>query len=207
MKSIFLAFGAALTLFVTGCERSGTAPAGTVALLDFDAAAKRLGRDASISEELKAQNDALVEKLTKSRDDLQKKFDDSKQSVGDKPTDEQAQQLLALSQSMNAELQSKQQEARDELGAKQTALIRQFREEIRPVAQKIAAKKGMTTVLLRSDLTVLAADASVDITDDVVAEMIGAGKAPAATATPSPTAGTMRIRPRYPRSTARASRR
>lgn len=178
--------GLAAVLLLSGCEKQpDPSPHGTLAILDLDAVAKRLGRDVAITGELKSENDALIEKLTKSRDELQEKFDSSKQSVGDKPTEEQAQQLAQLSQSMNSQLQSKQQEAREALNTKQVALVQKFREEVKPVAQKIAAKKGMHTVLLRSELTVLSSDPAVEITDDVVAEMIDSGKG---TATISPTA-------------------
>ncbi|MGH8045843.1 MAG: OmpH family outer membrane protein [Chthoniobacterales bacterium] len=188
MRIISLSFCAALALIVTGCERpaASTAPAapnGTVALLDLDAVAKRLGRDVVISEQLKATNDALAEGVTKAKGDLQSQLDKSQQEVGEKPTDEQKQQLLQLGQTLNSQLQTKVQEAREEFNSKQVDLVRQFREEVKPVAQKIAAKKGMNTVLIRSDIVVLTADTAVDITDDVVAEMITTGKG----AKPAPT--------------------
>lgn len=187
MKIVPLCAIAAFALLGIGCEKPNSSSAGTVAVLDLDAVAKRLGRDVAISDQLKNENDTLVSKLTKSRDELQAKFDASRASIGDKPTDEQTQRLTQLGQSMNSELLAKQQDAQKELGAKQASLVAQFREEVKPVAQKAAAKKGMSIVLLRSDITVLSAEAAVDITDDVVAAMIGSGKSsgtPAPTATP-----------------------
>jgi Skp family chaperone for outer membrane proteins len=176
MKLFALPVFAAFALAVTACQRPA-APNGTVALLDLDAVAKRLGRDVAIADQIKAENDTLVAQLTKTKDDLQSQLDSSAQSLGDKPTDAQKQKLVELGQSLNSQFQVKRQEARQELSQKQTALIQQFREEVKPVAQKIAADKGMNTVLLRSDLVVLSADPAVDITDAVVAEMISSGKA------------------------------
>jgi Skp family chaperone for outer membrane proteins len=185
MKLSALPVFAALALSVAACQRPA-APHGTVAILDLDAVAKRLGRDVAITDQIKAENDTLVAELTKTKDTLQSQLDSSAQSLGDKPTDEQKQKLIELGQSLNSQLQVKRQEARQELSQKQTALIQQFREEVKPVAQKIAAGKGMNTVLLRSDLVVLSADPAVDITDAVVAEMAGSAKtSPAPSASPA----------------------
>ncbi len=180
---IFSLGAIALFAFVTiGCDKPDPAPHGTIALLDLDAVAKRLGRDTAIAGQLKATNDTLVSGLAKSRDELQAKFDSSRQSVGETPTNEQAQQLAQLSQSMNSQLAAKQQAAQNELSTKQVELVSRFREEVRPVAQKAAEKKGMNLVLLRSDITVLYGAPAIDITDDVVGEMISQGKAVSPTA-------------------------
>jgi Skp family chaperone for outer membrane proteins len=191
MKISPLFLCAALAIVATGCERPAaqapSAPNGTVAILDLDAVAKRLGRDVAIADQLKAESETLASQLTKTKTELQSQLDSSAQALGDKPSDADKQKLVELGQSLNARLQSKQQEARQELSQKQVSLIQQFREEVKPVAQKIAAGKGMNTVLLRSDIVVLSADPSVDITDAVVAEMISSGKG-TATATPSATA-------------------
>ena len=191
MKISPLLLCTALAIVATGCERPSTqtpsAPNGTVAILDLDAVAKRLGRDVAIADQLKAEGETLASQLTKEKTELQSQLDPSAQALGDKPSDADKQKLVEFGQSLNARLQSKQQEARQELSQKQVSLIQQFREEVKPIAQKIAAGKGMNTVLLRSDIVVLSADPSVDITDAVVAEMISSGKG-TATATPSATA-------------------
>jgi Skp family chaperone for outer membrane proteins len=194
MKIVFPIVSVALALLAVGCERpaaesSNMSPNGTVAILDLDSTATRLGRDVTITEQLKAQNDALIEKLGKTREQLQSQFETSRQAIGDKPTEADAQKLTEVGQRLTAELQAKQQEAREELNAKQATLIRQFREEVKPVAQKIALKKGFKTVLLRSDGVVLSSEPATDITDDVVGEMISSGKgSPTATPSASPTA-------------------
>lgn len=185
MKRTLLGLGAALALSITACQppassSSTASPNGTFALLDIDAVAKRLGRDIVITEQLKARNDTLSESLTKEREKLQAEFDKSQQALGTTATDAQKEEVIKLGQGLNAQLQSKLQAARQELNTQQVDLIRQFREEVKPVAQRIAEKKGMNVVLLRSDIVVLTAAPAVDITDDVVAEMVTAGKGAAA---------------------------
>ena len=180
-----------LALAISACERPAESPKDTIAFIDLDGAAKRLGRDVALAEELKTENDTLAQKLIKERDEMQAKFNESLQSAGSKPSDEDTKKLQALEQTLNQQLQARQQAAREELSTKQADLIRQFREEVKPVAQKIAAAKGMKTVLVRSDIVALSIDPAADITDDVVAEMISSGKgtaAPSPSASPSPTA-------------------
>jgi len=180
MKTSLLCVAAAVSLLVAGCDRpaaTSSSSNGTIAFVDIDEVGKRLNRDAAIVGELKTENDVLVEKLLKERGEFQQKFNTEKQAAGEKPTDEQTKKLLDLEQQLNAELQSQYQEATQSLSTKRAALVQQFREEIKPIAKKIAAAKGMNTVLLRSDLIVLSVDPAADITDEVVAEMISAGKA------------------------------
>jgi Skp family chaperone for outer membrane proteins len=189
MKRTLLGLSAALALTITACQppastSAPTAPNGTVALIDLDAVAKRLGRDVVISEQLKAKNDTLSDTLAKERDKLQGDLNKEQEALGTTPTEEQKAEFVKLGQGLNAQLQTKLQAAREELNTQQVDLVRQFREEVKPVAQKIAAKKSMNLVIVRSDIVVLSADATVDITDDVVADMITSGKG---TPKPSPT--------------------
>jgi Skp family chaperone for outer membrane proteins len=188
MKRTLLGFSAALVLTITACQPPASssataAPNGTVALIDLDAVASRLGRDKVITAQLKAKNDTLSDTLSKERDKLQSELNEKQQALGEKPTDEQKAEFVKLGQGLNTELQTKLQTAREQLNAEQVDLVRQFREEVKPVAQKVAAKKGMNLVIVRSDIVVLSADATVDITDDVVADMITSGKG---TPKPSP---------------------
>ena len=53
-------------------------------------------------------------------------------------------------------------------------LIKQFREEVRPIAEQVAKDKGASVVLLTND-NVLWYDPTVDITDGVIAQIITAG--------------------------------
>jgi Skp family chaperone for outer membrane proteins len=190
MKLTLLGLGAAFALTITACQPPAStsapaAPNGTIAIIDLDAVAKRLGRDVAITEQLKSKNDTLSETLTKERDKLQGELNSQQQSLGDKPSDAQKEEFAKLGQGLNAQLQTKLQAAREELNSQQVDLVRQFREEVKPVAQKVAAKKGMNVVFMRSDIVVLSADTAVDITDDVVADMITSGKG-----TPKPSAPT-----------------
>jgi Skp family chaperone for outer membrane proteins len=172
----FPAFLILLSLTLVGCDRASFSSAkGGVALVDLDDVAKRLGRDVSIVQELKDASGPLKDQLTAAQKELQTQFDKTKDSIGAKPTDTESQKLADLGNNLNLQLQQKQQQAQQELNAKRAALVTRFREEIKPVALKIAAGKGLGVVLVKSEMVVLGSQQGLDITDEVVAEMIRTG--------------------------------
>jgi Skp family chaperone for outer membrane proteins len=178
--SVFLIL---LSFTLAGCDRASySGSKGGVALIDLDDIAKRLGRDAAIVQELKDAGGTLGAQLTAAQKEYQTQFDRSKDSIGTKPSDADSQKLAELARNLNLQLQQKQQEAQQELNAKRTLLVVRFREEVKPVALKIASRKGLGVVLLKSDI-VLGTEPGLDITDEVVAELIRTGSA---TPTPKP---------------------
>jgi len=176
----FLALAPLLALILTACGHAPSSSAkGGVALIDLDAVAKRLGRDTSIVQELKNAAGPIGDQLTAAQKEARAKFENLRQSIGAKPTDADNQKLAELERDLNLELQQKQQQAQQEINAKQAALITRFREEVRPVAMKIASDRGLGAVLLKNDAIVLGNEPALDITDDVVAELTRTGGAPA----------------------------
>ncbi|MEI8312034.1 MAG: OmpH family outer membrane protein [Verrucomicrobiota bacterium] len=174
-----------LSFTLLGCDRSSfSGPKGGVALVDLDDVAKRLGRDVAIVQELKDAGGPLSDQLTAAQKEYQTQFDKTKDTIGARPSDADAQKLADLARNLNAQLQQKQQQAQQELNTKRASLVTRFREELKPVALKIASRKGLGTVLVKSEMVVLGNEPGLDITDEVVAEMIRTG-APTPTATPS----------------------
>jgi len=173
---------------MTGCGRAPFAGnKGAVALIDLENTAKRLGRDVVIAKELKDAGGALGEQLTAAQKELQGELERFKQTLGDKPSEAGNQKLVELSRNLNAQFQQKQQQAQQELDARRVALVNRFREELKPVAMKVAAGKGLGVVLIKSELVVIASDPALDITDEVVAEMTKLGQGSVATPVSSPT--------------------
>jgi len=180
---------ALLTLVLSGCNPAPSpAPTpvppptpppvkGGAAVIDLDAVAKRLGRDTAIIAELKDFGAPLRDQLAASQKDYQEQIDHLKTSLGAKPSEADKQKLADLARTLNQQFQQKQQQAQQEVGAKKAALISRFREEVKPVALKIATGKGLGIVQLKSDLTILANEPSLDITDEVVAELSSTAKA------------------------------
>jgi len=187
MKILF-SLSLLLTLAMTGCGRIPFAGnKGAVALIDLENTAKRLGRDVVIAKELKDAGGALGEQLTAAQKEFQGELEQLKQTLGDRPSEAGNQKLVELSRNLNAQFQQKQQQAQQELDARRVALVNRFREELRPVAMKVAAGKGLGVVLIKSELVVVASDPALDITDEVIAEMIKLGQGSVATPGSSPT--------------------
>jgi Skp family chaperone for outer membrane proteins len=175
---------ALLGFTLAGCDPFSSGKGG-VALLDLDAAAKRLGRDVEIVQELKDAGDPLGNQLAAAQKEYQADFEKFKESIGSRPSDADSQKLAELGNKLNLQLQQKQQQAQQDLNTKRVALVNRFREEIKPVALKIASSKGLGAVLLKSDVVVLCNEPGLDITDEVVAELIRTGAASAPAATPT----------------------
>ena len=184
-------FFAFLTLVLAGCgPASSPAPTpvpspakGGAAVIDLDAVAKRLGRDVAILAELKEAGAPLRDQLAASQKDYQEQIDRLKTSLGAKPSEADKQKLADLARSLNQQFQQQQQQAQQDMSTKKAALISRFREEVKPVALKIATGKGLGIVQLKNDLTILASEPALDITDEVVAELSHAAKA---TSSPAP---------------------
>lgn len=191
---VMIKFALPLALFsilAMGCGRAPEPPPrpGGVAVIDLDDVAKRLGRDVSISSELKGAGDLLSTKLGETQKGYQSELEKSRAALPETLSDEDNQKLLQLSQSLNQQFQSKQREAQEELNATRLALVNRFKEEVKPVAKKIALSRGLEVVILKSEL-ILTALETVDITDEVVVTMVAYGKGsptPVPVATPKPT--------------------
>lgn len=177
-----LFFALVVSVFLSACGPTAGPGKGGVALIDLEDAAKRLGRDVAITEELQSAGAVLGDQLAAAQKELQEEFAREKQAVGDKPTAADTEKLTELGRSLNVQFQQKQQQAQQELAAKRLALVNRFREEVKPVAMKIAASRGLEVVLVKSDVVVLANEPGVDITDAVVAELTRSN--PAGSATP-----------------------
>lgn len=170
MKTLSL-FALLVPIFLSACGPVASSGKGGVALIDLEDAAKRLGRDVAITEELQSAGAVLGDQLAAAQKEFQEEFERQKQTVGDKPTPADTEKLTELGRNLNVQFQQKQQQAQQELAAKRLALVNRFREEVKPVAMKIAAARGLDVVLVKSDVVVLGNEPGVDITDEVVGEL------------------------------------
>ena len=162
-----LLFLLALLMGVASCPSSSNQ---SLAVLDLDRVAKALGRDLSLQRNFSSVEAELRGQLEKLRDSLNRELGAAQGKVGAKPDAEQVKQL----ETMRAQAQKRF----DEGGAEAQRLVQQrrqemlsaFRDEVRQVARRIAARKNIAVVLLQTE-TVFDADPSVDLSNDVIAEM------------------------------------
>lgn len=169
-----LSLSVLLAVALTGCipPNQSNRASGGVAIVDLEAVAKRLGRDVAIAQELKTAGNELGTELVGVQKDLQGQFEKKKQEIGSSPNQTQQQSLEELERTLNTQFQQKQQEAQQEIAAKRNALVVRFREEVKPVAMKIAQGRGCSTVLVKNDNVILDSSSAYEITDEVIEVLV-----------------------------------
>jgi len=185
-----LRFGAAalavipFVLVLTGCEplekllgkaSAGSSPqvvaVSTFAVLDLNEVATRIGRSAELQNALTAREQSLEQQLVQLQSNYQQKVDAKRTELGEKPTPEQVEELTKLASGLNTEFLRARATAQQALGNEQAAMVRQFREEVLPVAAEIAAERGLTTILTKNEIVLFAWDPASDITEEVIKRM------------------------------------
>ncbi len=155
-------------LLLTSCNQLSLSNG--VAVVDLNIVAKTLGRDDLIVKNVKSANDNLNQQLEQIATDLRKQLDEEKSKLGEKPSEEEEQQFNQLVQKANNQLNQTKQVAIQKAQQLQNSLVAEFRNEVSNISRKIAQKNGFLTVLAIND-GLLWADATVDITSEVIAEM------------------------------------
>jgi len=155
-------------LLLISCKPSGFS--NQVAVVDLNLIAKTLGRDDLIVKNVRSANDKLNQQLEKIAADLRQQLDKEKSKLGDKPSKEEEQQFAQLVQKANNQLNQTKQVAIQKSQQLQNSLIVEFRNEVGRVSREIAQQNGYLTVLALND-SLLWADTTVDITNEVITEM------------------------------------
>lgn len=186
-------------LGVSGCGNKDDAQVktekqkpGRVAVVDLNEVARRLGRDQymvsalkqtqqSLNESLKVVQASYVEQIKEKQEEL------GVGQEGVKIEDDEAKKLLGMQQQANLNVNQARKQAISRLSQQRTRLISDFRNEVRPIADKVAKEKGLTIVLTKSDTILFSHDDSVDITDEV-AKRLKAISPPAAVTAQQPQA-------------------
>jgi len=173
MKFIFtsLPLAALLIGLLTGCNSltSGNKKNDSV-YLDLSVIARALGRDELIEQQQKVALDQLNLQLLRISEDLNKQLEEEKLKLGKKPGEAEKQQFNVVATNANKQLQQSQLLAKQKLITFKQQLIRDFRNEVKFVAQPIAKNRGAISVTI-IDNNILWFDPSADITDEVIATL------------------------------------
>lgn len=157
-----------LAALAAGC---GVGPGdGKVAVLDVAAVAKATGQDVVLNSQAEAARKRLEEQLVQIAADLEKELqaEQAKRGGAAAAAKEQSFQLLAA--------QARQQLAQTQLVAQQKAqeyqleLATQYRQSVKPVAEKIARARGASVILVAGP-TLLWFEPALDITAEVIGEL------------------------------------
>lgn len=169
-------------------EQASTQLSGGVAVIDLDEVARLLGRELTIKQSLTAHETSLNQQLETLRVSYANQLNQRKQELPEQPADGELAQVQAFEQQAVKQIQQARQQAQNDLLTQKNNLISAFREEVKPIASRVASTKGLSLVVSKNDTFLFAFDSAVDITKEVVAQM--QATAPAATVEPAkPTLG------------------
>lgn len=164
-----------LILFVAGCDLAQKMPprqSGRVAVLDVIRISQETGHTDRINNEISQAQSALAQELNTLQSDLQARIAGKQQDFGtESPSDAQRQELSDMIGQAQQEYQQAKNEATQKLKQQQFDLVQAFRDELRPIAKRIANDRGMSVVVILNDAFILDHDPATDITDAVIAEM------------------------------------
>lgn len=172
---------------LTGCG-SGSGPAGSggLAVVDLDEVARQLGRDVHIKDALAAKEAELDAELAQSEAALNAEYRRRARSLDYLPADQRYAETQKLQGEINGRLRQAQQDSRTRLANYRLALVTEFRNEIKPIAQQIALDRGLSIVVPKNDSLLLAFEPGVEITAAVIEKLQAQAGQPAAQVADSP---------------------
>ncbi len=174
-----------LVLLFAGCDKlPGGAGPGTL-IVDLAAVAKATGQEQSMQSRAQVAREEINSQLVKSAATLEQQIEQERETFGDSPTEEQQQQLqqtMAQAQQQYGQLQA---EAQQQLQQNEINMVMEFREQIKPVAEKIAQSRNASLIVL-ADQSVFWLDPAIDMTGDVISALRAEGTFADAGATPAP---------------------
>jgi Skp family chaperone for outer membrane proteins len=160
----------------TGCQEASSAsatppPRGGVAIVDLDEVARRTGRDQQMLAKIDAFRQQKNDEVAAAQAELQKKLEAFQASLGEHPTPEQQQQLALVQRKLAADFAAISQQATAAVQQFKQDTIKQYRDDVRPLAREIAASRGLQVVITHQDSFQLAVDPQCDITDELATRL------------------------------------
>ena len=171
MRTIKFSLLVACAVMLTACDQlPARGSSGGVAVVDLNAVAKAIGRDEAINARMESARVDLNQQLTQIAGDLEQQLKDEQEKVGAAPKPDEQQQLQEMAVRAQRQLAEKQQLAQQKATQFQLELVNEFRQQLAPVAEKVAKIRGADVVVVLDD-SVLWFDSGVDITDEVIADL------------------------------------
>lgn len=160
----------------TGCQDAPSVsatpqPRGGVAIVDLDEVARRTGREQQMLAKIEQFRQQKNDEVAAAQANLQKKLEDFKTSLGENPTPEQQQQLALVQRKLAADFAAVAQQATAAVQQFKQDTIKQYRDDVRPLAREIAASRGLQVVITHQDSFQLAVDPQCDITDELATRL------------------------------------
>ena len=186
------AIAAVLAATTVGCgwqsDQRPVASGGAVAVIDLDEIARRLGSDKQIADAVAQRQTALSQRLV----DLAKSYSEQiaaqKKALPAEPAKQSDVTVASWEQQANANLNQVKQQAEADLYNHRLQLVQRFRDQIKPVARRVAQERGLSVIVTKNDSVIYDFTSTADITSAVVDELLAGS--PPAPATPAPAPST-----------------
>ncbi len=170
-------------LIAVGAGAAGswlTRAKGGVAVVDLDKVAKELGRVDAMENDLRSAQNTLANQLSNVQKQAIEQLTEMEKGLGEAPDAEELKKFKATAQATQVQFNGLQKQAISKITQRRDLLVFGFRQEARPVVEKIAKSKGAATVITKNEAFTF--DNTVDITDEVIAEMKANPAKPSVTA-------------------------
>ena len=140
-----------------------------VGVVDLDAVAKAVGREALIRQQLERATQQLNQQLVNAANEMKQALEAEQKKLGEAPAEEDQRRLRVMLAQANQNVQNNQTLAQMRVNQLKNELIVHFRNEVRPLTEKAAKEAGAAVVLVASENNVLWFDPALDLTDEVIA--------------------------------------
>ena len=158
-----------LCAMLMGCQRENPNTAGNqVAVVDIEQIARATGFDKILNEQLGKLNTELGNELQKLQSDIRTQLKQKQEALGKTPTDQEKQEFNKLSTELDQKYRQQLNNAQDQTNQMHAMLVGQFRQQMEPAIQTIAAKRGFQIVLSKNESIIIVQPAA-DITQDAIA--------------------------------------
>jgi Skp family chaperone for outer membrane proteins len=140
---------------------------GRVALIDLNHIARELGEADALADVLRSRKQVDKVKLESFQSKIKDRLNAQRTAAGETPSAEQARQLADLTRQMQQQLRQLVIQLQRESDELRRDHINRLQDRIRPIALRVAQRRGISIVLMRNE-NVLHYDDASDITDDVL---------------------------------------
>lgn len=161
------------TVWLTGCgmqfgSATSSASRGGIAVVDLDKVAAETGKKLEMDEAYELQKNSVNQQLLKLQSEANSVLQAKAKELGEDATDAAKREVGQMTLNARNNLAQIQNAAGTKLGEYKQIQIAKFRNELKPILQEVAAKRGLSVVIPKNDGLLLAVDPGVDITDDVI---------------------------------------
>jgi Skp family chaperone for outer membrane proteins len=142
-----------------------------VAVVDLDRVARELGRDVQMTNDLKANQNSVANQLATVEKNAIEKLNEMKADLGQDAAEDKKVEFAKTAQATQLQFNNLQKKAVAAIGQRRDTLVAAFRAEARPATEKVAKAHGASAVMTRNEAFLFSFDNTIDITDEVIAEM------------------------------------